>query len=115
MMLFAVWSESPYRPTRDVDFLASGEPDQKALRSILISVIQQPVEDDGLRFDEESIRIEETREMDRYEGLRIHMRAFLGKILIPVQIDLGFGDVVTPDPVSIEYPTLLDFPVPIGA
>lgn len=111
-MLFTVWSEFSYRPTRDVDFLASGEPDPEVLRSIIASILQQPVEDDGLRFDEASVRIEEIREMDLYEGLRIRMKAYLGKILIPVQIDLGFGDVVTPDPVSIEYPTLLVFPAP---
>ena len=111
-MLFAVWSESPYRPTRDVDFLASGEPDQDTLKSVIASVINQPVEDDGLQFDEASIRIEEIREMDLYEGLRIRMKSYLGKIEILVQMDLGFGDVVTPDPVPIEYPTLLDFPVP---
>lgn len=31
---------------------------------------------------------------------------------IPIQVDIGFGDAVTPGPVDIEYPSLLDAPVP---
>ena len=31
---------------------------------------------------------------------------------IPIQIDIAFGDVITPGPVDIDYPALLDFPAP---
>jgi len=111
-LLFSVWSDHSYRATRDIDFLVSGEPDPKAIVTIIESVLKQPVEEDGLDFDIESIRIEEIREMDVYNGFRIRLKAFLGKMEIPVQIDLGFGDVVIPKPGFITYPTLLNFPSP---
>ena len=47
-----------------------------------------------------------------YSGVRIRFKAQLGSARIPMQIDIGFGDVVTPFPDDIEYPTLLDLPAP---
>lgn len=38
--------------------------------------------------------------------------AFLEKARIPMQIDIGFGDVVTPSAEDRNYPTLLDLPAP---
>ena len=40
------------------------------------------------------------------------MNAELAKARIQVQIDIGFGDVVTPQPTYEEYPTLLKLPAP---
>src|SRR5450432_2551415 len=48
-----------------------------------------------------------------YEGIRLQFIAYLGNIRIPVQIDIGFGDVITPAPVQVEYPTLLSLPAPV--
>ena len=40
------------------------------------------------------------------------MMAQLGKTGLPIQIDIGFADVITPGPDMLEYPTILDFPAP---
>ena len=47
-----------------------------------------------------------------YGGIRVSMQARLGKIRIPLQIDIGFGDAVTPRAQQGEFPTLLDLPAP---
>lgn len=110
--LFAVWSETPYRATRDVDLLAYGDSDIEAIHSIFEEVLNQAVQDDGLNFNESSIRINEIRDQGEYAGLRLRMTAYLERAEIPVQIDLGFGDVVVPSPLIIKYTTILDFPAP---
>jgi len=52
------------------------------------------------------------REEVAYQGVRVRCLARLGNARIPLQVDVGFGDVITPGPVKLEYPTLLDFPAP---
>jgi len=70
------------------------------------------VEPDGLRFDPDIIRLEDIREGQAYGGQRVRLLANLGNARITVQIDIGFGDPVTPEAKEITYPTLLDFPAP---
>ena len=68
--------------------------------------------DDGLTFDTASIKIEDIREEEEYQGLHVRMTAYLDRARIPVQIDIGYGDAVTPRPEAVEYPGFLDFPPP---
>jgi predicted nucleotidyltransferase component of viral defense system len=112
-MLFSIWTDEPYRPTRDLDFLDNhGTPSVGELRQILSEICLTEVESDGLEFDPETIRVDEIREGQAYQGLRVRLEARLGQARIPVQADIGFGDVVTPEAVEIEFPTLLDLPAP---
>jgi hypothetical protein len=59
-------------------------------------------------FDVASIRVETMREEEEYQGLRVRLNAKLANAVIPIQVDIGFGDVVHPAPMSLDYPTLLD-------
>lgn len=111
-MLFSGWTQAYHRPTKDLDLLGSGDPSPERIEEIFRSLCNTSVEDDGLTFDPESIRIEEIREQDAYGGLRVRLNAHLGNVKIPVQVDIAFGDTVLPDAITIEYPTLLDFPRP---
>ena len=111
-MLFSVWSQTPHRATRDLDLLGKGSNDVAALVKEFRTICQTPVEDDGLAFLAESITGEEIRDGEEYEGVRLSFEARLGVARIPIQVDIGFGYVVLPKPVSLEYPTLLDFPAP---
>lgn len=70
------------------------------------------VEDDGLEFLPETVRAARIRNDNEYGGIRTNMRAVLGNAHIGIQVDVGFGDVVTPDPDVVTYPTLLDAPAP---
>jgi hypothetical protein len=67
------------------------------------------VEPDGLRFDSGSVRITEIREPQEYPGQRIQLIGYLGKAKILLQVDIGFGDVVSPSVQEVEYPTLLEY------
>lgn len=111
-MLFVVWDQKMHRPTRDVDLLAFGPNEQADMAAVFRAVAHVPVPDDGLVFDPESVRTEEIREDEDYHGVRVRLMAWLGKAEVPIQIDLGSGDAVTPGPEAAVFPPLLDFPPP---
>ena len=70
------------------------------------------VQPDGLIFQSDSVKGERIKDEEKYEGVRLHMTALIEKTRVPLQIDVGFGDRVVPEPEEIEFPTLLDFPAP---
>lgn len=111
-MLFALWMESEYRPTRDLDLLGFGDASNERLTEIFQRLCEVDVEPDGLTFDARSVRVAEIREGQAYLGRRIKLIGLLGAARIPVQIDVGFGDAVTPEAKEVDYPTLLDLPAP---
>jgi hypothetical protein len=68
------------------------------------------VEPDGIVFDPATVRGEAIREEQRYHGVRIHLTAMLGTARVPVQIDIGFGDAITPGADRVVYPSLIGLP-----
>jgi hypothetical protein len=112
-MLFPLWTDQPYRPTRDIDFLAHGNHSALHLEEVFREVCSQSVEDDGLVFPPTSVVGSVIKPDQEYEGVRIHLEAKLERARISVQIDIGFGDTITPDPVQIQYPSMLGFPTPV--
>jgi len=111
-MLLAVWGGDARRPTRDLDFLGFGNPTEDQLTDLFQDICGTVVELDGLEFDTSNIRITDIREQEEYNGLRVQFLAYLAEARIPIQVDIGFGDSVTPAPGEIQYPTLLEFPAP---
>ena len=111
-MLFALWRDVPGRPTRDMDLLGLGDLTHDRLRAIFVDTCNVRVVDDGLRFDPDSIQTDEIRDDQEYRGVRVRLLGFLGRARLAVQIDVGFGDALTPAPDDIEYPAILDFPAP---
>lgn len=112
-MLLRVWTGEQYRPTKDLDLLAILDKSPEELDQIFRDLCTLTVEDDGLVFRSETIRVRQIREDNVYGGVRVTLEARLGKIRIPLQVDIGFGDAVTPEAQQEEFPTLLDFPAPI--
>jgi len=112
-MLLRVWTSEQYRPTKDLDLLAILDLSPEKLTEIFQEVCTLSVQDDGLEFLLNTIRVSEIREDNAYGGLRVTLQARLGKIRIPLQVDVGFGDAVTPEAQPEEFPTLLDLPAPI--
>lgn len=94
--LFTVWSGHPHRATKDIDLLGMGAPDLERLERVFHDVCLAPAEDDGLFFDPSTVATERTKEGANYEGVRVTLRATLGTARLVMQIDVGFGDVVTP-------------------
>jgi len=111
-MLFKVWSEKTNRATWDLDLLgrsASAVPDVvTVIRDLCLIAF-----DDGIVFDQASIEGEEIRAEDEYAGVRIRLGARLAEARIPMQVDVGFGDAIVPDPIKQSYPTLLDHSPPV--
>lgn len=114
-MLFQLWSDQPHRPTRDLDLLGRGENSIPRFEEIFKGVCGVPVEEDGLAFNQKSVRGDVIKEDQEYEGLRLTLECRLENARIPIQIDIGFGDVVTPAASEVAYPVLLDFPAPVLA
>jgi predicted nucleotidyltransferase component of viral defense system len=112
-MLLRAWSVSAHRPTRDLDLLGRGERTLARQETIFADPWRLPVEEDGLSLEPESIRSEEIREAQEYGGIRVTMTARLGNARIPIQVDIGFGDAVTPGVAEVAYPTLLDGAPPL--
>ena len=111
-MLLNAWAARPFRRTRDLDLLGYGEPSAVQLREVFAALCAIQVEPDGLEFDTATIRIEAIREDQEYVGERVRITCTLGSARIVIQVDVGFGDAVTPPPEEIEYPTLLGLPAP---
>lgn len=111
-ILFHLWGETPHRPTRDLDLLGSGPPDLDRMAQVIRNVCRHKVQDDGLVFDESSIRAERIRDEEEYLGIRVHLGGHLGTARLQLQIDIGFGDAITPRPRKKALPCLLDSPPP---
>jgi len=110
--LFQLWSDQPHRPTRDLDLLGHGDGDIAHFETVFRQVCEQPVAADGLEFLADRVRGESIKDEDQYQGIRLRVDARLANARLPLQVDVGFGDAITPGPIAIDYPTLLDFPSP---
>jgi predicted nucleotidyltransferase component of viral defense system len=112
--LFSLWSDEPHRATRDLDLLGRGDNTLSHLEQVFQEICQIQVADDGLKLNGKSVKSQRIKEDQEYEGVRINLQAnFTGtRTRIDLQIDVGFGDAITPAPINLAFPTLLDFPAP---
>jgi hypothetical protein len=111
-MLFSIWSNEPFRSTRDVDLLGQGDSDTPTMLKVFREICRTAVEDDGLQFLVDTIEGEPIRDDQEYQGIRLWIEARLAGARISLQIDIGFGDAVSPPPELVDYPVMLDLPVP---
>jgi hypothetical protein len=111
-MPFRAWSGQLHRPTKDLDLLGYGASTLDAVAQAVRDVWVAPVPDDGLTFDPATVVASDIREEQEYGGVRVRLVAMLGNARIPMQIDVGFGDAVTPSPVVQAFPTLLEMDAP---
>ena len=111
-MLFVVWGENAPRPTRDVDLLGFGPADEAEVKANFVGICSLAVEPDGLEFLPASVQVTPIREDAAYTGIRVILDARLANARISIQVDIGYGDAVTPDPAEVDFPALLDFPAP---
>jgi predicted nucleotidyltransferase component of viral defense system len=110
-MLFPLWSGNLHRATKDMDLLGHGPRDLDGLQATFREIVSATA-DDGLLFLPETIRVAEIRENAVYDGVRVTLEARLGAARLALQVDVGFGDAVTPAPQEADYPTLLEMPAP---
>lgn len=111
-LMLLVWLGEQIRPTRDADLLGYGDVGDEELGRIFRELCTLAVELDGVVFDAASVRVDPIRAVDEYGGRRVTMTGELGSARLRVQVDVGVGDAVSPPPEWIDYPSLLDVPVP---
>jgi hypothetical protein len=111
-LLLTAWQAPLSRPTMDIDLLGRTDNEVEAIIALMREISQAEVTDDGIVFDPASFAGEVIREDADYAGVRT---TFIGRVdsaRVHMQIDIGFGDVMTPGPETLTYPTILDFPAP---
>ena len=111
-MLFKLWTGNFYRQTRDIDMLALKSETIESLKAVFHEISQISFAADGLTYLSDTLNVGEIREEKQYGGLRVTLLAMLGSARVHLQVDCGFGDVITPDPIVTDFPTLLDFQAP---
>lgn len=110
--LFTLWTGKPHRATRDLDLLGFGDPSVDHVREIFSEVLALAVSDDGVRFDQGTLGAGLIREEQEYGGVRVELVARITNAQVRLQVDVGFGDAITPEASVVEFPPLLDFPAP---
>jgi hypothetical protein len=108
-LMFTAWQLPATRPTMDIDLLGRTSNGVENLVSIIAEIGGQPVTDDGLVFDASTIAGRIIKEDADYEGVRVTFRGHLQNAVVPMQIDVGFGDVVVPASAWTVFPAMLDF------
>ena len=112
--LHAVWMGDPFRATRDIGFLAFAENGEAAVRGLMKAICIISCPEDEVTFELDTLQISTIRDSQKYSGQRATFRAILGTARIGIQVDFGFGDVVTPGPEEVRIPTILkDLPAPL--
>ena len=106
-LLFTLWYDMPHRATRDADLLGFGASDLASMAETFRDIAAVAV-DDGIVFDPASVTADDIRKEAGYGGVRVIIAGELAKARCKTQIDVGFGDAVTPAPVDSVYPVLLD-------
>jgi hypothetical protein len=106
-LLFSLWYDEPHRPTRDADLLGSGPADIDSLVASFREIVAIEL-NDGVAFDVESVRAAAIREEAEYGGVRLRLSGQINNVRLALQIDVGFGDAVTPNPETAVLPALLD-------
>jgi hypothetical protein len=112
-LLLTAWRAPLSRPTMDIDLAGRTSNALEHVSELIRSVCDVISEPDGIEFDSASIEATRIKEAAEYEGVRVRFNATLARARIPMQIDIGFGDVIVPAPVQLEYPALLEFPAPV--
>ena len=112
-LLFDLWFDVPLRPTRDIDLLGFGIAELPHVVGVFEDLTRVDTQD-GVVFLADSIRAMEIRKESNYAGIRVTMEARLGTSRTAIQVDIGYGDAVTPAPETAIYPVLLEeFPAPV--
>jgi len=96
-----------------IDLAGFCENDIERLKVVFRKICQVSVEDDGINFDSQSVEAEDIRDQMEYGGTRLNFNAELAGAKINIQVDIGFGDAITPEAIDAVFPTLLELPAPL--
>ncbi len=112
IFLYALFEGEFARATRDIDLLAKGiSNDAEKMRTVFADIFSIEC-DDALRFDISTLTVRDITEFKKYHGVNVSIMAFLERTKLPVSIDIGFGDVIYPDRVNMNFPVILEMDIP---
>ena len=111
-LMLRAWNLSELRPTMDIDLLGKTRNEEAGISAQIKEILALVTPPDGLAFDANSIQMERITQNTEYEGIRVRFKAELDSARVTLQIDIGFGDVVFPEPQLYTLPSLLDLPAP---
>lgn len=112
IFLYALFGRNYERATTDVDLLAQRISNgSEEMKSVFQKIFSRDV-DDALVFDVDSITVEDITEFKEYHGLHVSFVGYLDRTKIPISIDIGFGDVIYPEAVKMDFPVILDMESP---
>ena len=97
------------RPTLDIDFLGKNISNEGAtIVAAFKEICSVPYDEDGVIFDIDHITSQNITEFKDYHGIRLSIPVKMDTIAQVLTMDIGFGDVVTPSPIALDYPILLE-------
>ena len=111
-LMLRVWRSPESRSTMDIDMLGSTSNNETDIIAQFRDILGVEVDPDGLVFNPDSIRTESIAEDADYQGIRVRLHGQLDSARINIQIDIGFSDVVFPEPEMAELPTIIELPAP---
>lgn len=107
--LLYAFNQEKARPTKDIDFLGTHiSNDRDYIKSVFAEIAAMPCEEDGVKFDSDSIEVVDITQEKEYHGVRVTIKAHLDSVRQQISMDIGFGDIVTPGPRELSYPLLLE-------
>jgi hypothetical protein len=112
-LLLTAWRAPASRPTMDIDLAGRTSNELDHIAELVRTMCNTPAEPDGIEFNSASVEASRIKEDADYAGVRATFHAMLARARIPMQIDIGFGDVMVTGPIQIVYPAMLDFPAPV--
>jgi len=111
-MMLSVWKAVEARSTKDIDFLGKMDNAEESIKKAIIGILAIQAPEDGIFFDAATIATSRITEDADYHGIRVTFRAQLDSARINMKLDIGFGDVVFPQPERLPFPTILVLPAP---
>ena len=112
IFLYDLYQKNYPRSTTDIDLKAEKiSNDKEAIKKIFNEIFSID-SDDGIEYKMNSLSIKSITKLDEYEGVNVSIKALIGKMQVPVSIDIGFGDIIVPARMEIDFPVLLDQAVP---
>jgi hypothetical protein len=112
-LMFTAWQIPERRTILDIDLLGYYSNEVKIIEGIMADICSLEVVADGLVFDSKTLHGQKIKEDMDYEGVRLKFLGFLERSRIPMQVDIGFGDIIHQGCSSINYPVILDLPGPV--
>lgn len=112
-LMFTAWEFTKHRATMDIDMLANTSNNLDNLITIIRDICHfQPDVDDGILFDGGTVEGKVSQTHKEYSGVQLKFDGKLSGARIQMKVDIGFGDIISPSPSQITYPSILPFPSP---